>query len=97
MVLAAIHADAPHRISTGKGIRVRRSSTRAPTSTILMSFGRHRQSCQFCARRRGSHSRPTGMALPVAGLIAARVDNAIGMFGVAPEPEIPAGQGVLVL
>ena len=83
---AAIHADAAHRISTGKGIRVAVVDTGADVDHPDLRGGIakvanfvDRGEVSFATDRHGT---------AVAGLIAARADNAIGMFGVAPDAEL---------
>lgn len=80
---AAIHADVAHRWSTGKGVRVAVVDTGANQEHPDLR-GRIMQTANFVENGESSFALDRhGTA--VAGVIGARANNGVGIFGVAPE------------
>jgi subtilisin family serine protease len=81
-----IHADAAHRVSTGKGIRVAVVDTGVDTDHPDLR-GRVAEIANFVDG--GDSSFATDRhGTAVAGVIGARADNAVGVFGIAPEADL---------
>jgi subtilisin family serine protease len=81
-----IHADAAHRIATGKGIRVAVVDTGAEKDHPDLK-GRLLQTANFVDGGDRTFTRDRhGTA--VAGVIGARANDGIGIYGIAPDAEV---------
>jgi subtilisin family serine protease len=84
----AIRADLAHHLATGKGVRVAVIDTGVDTEHPDLQ-GRVVRTANFVEGGEDTFTQDNhGTA--VAGVIAARADNAIGIFGVAPEADLVA-------
>ncbi len=83
-----IHADAAHKISTGKGVKIAVIDTGVDKDHPDLR-GRITKTANFVegGEQSFAHDRH-GTA--VAGVIAARADDGVGIFGIAPDAELLA-------
>ncbi len=87
---AAIHADKAHRVATGKGVRLVIVDTGVDKDHPDLR-GRITKTQNFVEGGEASFSRDRhGTA--VAGVIAARANDGVGIYGVAPETEVSAAK-----
>lgn len=82
----AIGADRAHRYETGRGVRVALVDSGVDRSHPDLEHSVRDSRSFVRAREAGASLEDHGTA--VAGVIAARADNGIGIFGIAPEAEL---------